>query len=225
MSILTRFKDIMSSNIYALLEKAENPEKMIDQYVRNLNRDLGKVKAETASVMAEEQRAKRVLTECQDDMDKMERYAIKALEAGNEGDARKFLEKKAALAVRQSELVAALQLAASNALQMKQMHDKLVGDIDELESRKNMLKAKWSVAKTQERMNKIGSSVDQSGQSISAFERLEDKVNQALDKANAMAELNAGPKDEIADLTAKYDEPSDNNIDQELAALKERMKK
>jgi phage shock protein A len=225
MSILTRFKDIMSSNIYALLEKAENPEKMIDQYVRNLNRDLGKVKSETASVMAEEQRAKRVLTECQDDMDKMERYAIKALEAGNEGDARKFLEKKAALAVRQSELEAALQLAASNALQMKQMHDKLVEDINELESRKNMLKAKWSVAKTQERMNKIGSSVDQSSQSISAFERIEEKVNHALDKANAMAELNAGPKDEIADLTAKYDEPRDNDIDQELAALKEKMKK
>lgn len=215
----------MSSNIYALLEKAENPEKMIDQYVRNLNRDLGKVKSETASVMAEEQRAKRVLTECQDDMDKMERYAIKALEAGNEGDARKFLEKKAALAVRQSELEAALQLAVSNALQMKQMHDKLVEDINELESRKNMLKAKWSVAKTQERMNKIGSSVDQSSQSISAFERIEEKVNHALDKANAMAELNAGPKDEIADLTAKYDEPRDNDIDQELAALKEKMKK
>lgn len=58
MSILGRFKDIMSSNINALLDKAENPEKMVDQYLRNLNSDLGKVKAETASVMAEEQRAK-----------------------------------------------------------------------------------------------------------------------------------------------------------------------
>lgn len=61
MSILGRFKDIMSSNINALLDKAENPEKMVDQYLRNLNSDLGKVKAETASVMAEEQRAKRAL--------------------------------------------------------------------------------------------------------------------------------------------------------------------
>lgn len=45
MSILTRFKDIMASNINALLDKAEDPEKMIDQYLRNLNRDLGNVKA------------------------------------------------------------------------------------------------------------------------------------------------------------------------------------
>ena len=54
MGILTRFKDIMSANINALLDKCEDPEKMIDQYMRNLESDLGKVKAETASVMAEE---------------------------------------------------------------------------------------------------------------------------------------------------------------------------
>lgn len=218
----------MSSNINALLDKAENPEKMIDQYLRNLNKDLGKVKSETASVMAEEQRAKRVLNECQADVEKMERYAIKALEAGNEGDARKFLEKKAELAAKLTDLEAAHQLASQNALQMKQMHDKLVADIGELEERRNMLKAKWSVAKTQERMNKIGASATNSGQSISAFERMEEKVNQALDKANAMAELNADPKDDIAELTAKYDETNndiDSNIDSELAALKERMKK
>ena len=59
MTILTRFKDIMSSNINALLDKAENPEKMIDQVLRNLNKDLGAVKAETASIMAQEQRAKK----------------------------------------------------------------------------------------------------------------------------------------------------------------------
>ena len=45
--ILSRFKDIMSSNINALLDKVEDPNKMIDQYLRNLESDLGKVKAET----------------------------------------------------------------------------------------------------------------------------------------------------------------------------------
>ena len=77
MGILTRFKDIMASNINALLDKAENPEKMIAQVLRNLNNDLGKVKAETASIMAEEQRAKRALEECTAEMDKMQKYAIR----------------------------------------------------------------------------------------------------------------------------------------------------
>lgn len=223
MSIISRFKDIMSSNIHALLDKAEDPEKMIDQYLRNLNKDLGKVKSETASVMAEEQRAKRALNECEEEIAKMERYAMKALEAGNEGDARKFLEKKATLSAKLSELQQAHQLASTNSQQMKQMHDKLVGDISELESRRTMLKAKWSVAKTQERMNKLGASAGNAEGSISAFERMEEKVNNALDKANAMSELNAGPKDEIADLAAKYDEPS-VDVEDELAALKAKMK-
>ncbi|PKR85794.1 PspA/IM30 family protein [Heyndrickxia camelliae] len=223
MSIITRFKDIMSSNINALLDKAENPEKMIDQYLRNLNKDLGKVKSETASVMAEEQRVKRELNECQSDIEKMERYALKALETGNEDDARKFLEKKASLAIKLSELQTSFQLASTNAQQMKQMHDKLVSDIGELDSRRNMLKAKWSVAKTQERMNKLGASVSGASHSISAFERMEDKVNQALDEANAMAELNAGPKDDIEELTAKYDENS-LAVEEELNALKEKLK-
>ena len=52
--ILKRFGDIMSANINSLLDKCEDPEKMIDQYLRDMQDDLGKVKAETASVMAAE---------------------------------------------------------------------------------------------------------------------------------------------------------------------------
>ena len=94
MGILTRFKDIMSANINALLDKAEDPEKMIDQYLRNLESDLGKVKAETASVMADEKRAKRELDECDKDVKEMEQYAMKAVKAGDDSAAKRFLEKK-----------------------------------------------------------------------------------------------------------------------------------
>ena len=74
MGILSRFKDIMSANINALLDKAEDPEKMIDQYLRNIESDLGKVKAETAAVMAEETRCKRQLDECTEEVNKYQRY-------------------------------------------------------------------------------------------------------------------------------------------------------
>lgn len=223
MSILNRFKDIMSSNINALLDKAEDPEKMIDQYLRNLNKDLGNVKAETASIMAEEKRTKRVLDECREDINKMENYAMKALEAGNEEDARKFLERKVDLAKKEKELEEAYNLAAVNAEKMREMHDKLVSDINELESRRSMLKGKMAVAKTQERINKIGSSVTDANTSISAFERMEDKVNRALDEANAMAELNKSPKNDIKDLTSKYDDAS-TDVEDELEKLKAKLK-
>ena len=115
MGILTRFKDIMSSNINALLDKAEDPEKMIDQCLRNLNSDLGKVKSETATIMAEEQRAKRALEECQSEINKMQTFAVKALEANNEADAKRFLEQKVSLSGKLDGLQQAYDLAAANA--------------------------------------------------------------------------------------------------------------
>jgi phage shock protein A len=224
MSILTRFRDIMSSNINALLDKAEDPEKMIDQCLRNLNSDLGKVKSETAAIMAEEQRAKRVLEDCNEEIAKMQTYAVKALEANNEADARKFLEQKASLSSRQPGLQDAFDLAHINATHMREMHDKLVNDINELDSRKDMIKGKLAVAKTQERINKMGSSVVSANDSMASFQKYEDMADRALDKANAMAELNRSSSNQtIDDLTEKY--TIDTSVDDELAALKASLNK
>ena len=224
MGILSRFKDIMSSNINALLDKAEDPEKMIDQCLRNLNSDLGKVKSETASIMAEEQRAKRVLEDCEEEIAKMQTYAVKALEANNENDARKFLEHKASLSAKLPGLKEAYELAHNNANHMRQMHDKLVSDIKELESRKDMIKGKLAVAKTQERINKMSSSVASANNSMASFAKYEEMADRALDKANAMAELNRSSSNQtIEDLAKKY--VSDTSIDDELAALKANLNK
>ena len=75
--ILERFKTIMASNINAVLDKMEDPEKMIDQYLRDMEKDLGSVKAETVAVMAQESAAKRKVSECEDEIKKMESYAKK----------------------------------------------------------------------------------------------------------------------------------------------------
>ena len=150
MGIISRFKDIMSANINALLDKAEDPEKMIDQYLRNLEGDLAKVKQETASVMAEEAKAKRQLDECTAEVAKMQSYAEKAVLAGNDEDAKRFLMKKKELVVKQTSLQETYTLAAENAAKMRQMHQKLVGDISQLNSRRDAIKAKIAVAKTQQ---------------------------------------------------------------------------
>ena len=212
--IIKRFSDIMSANLNALLDKAEDPEKMIDQYLRNLESDLGKVKAETASVMAEETKCKRELDEFNAD-----------IVAGNDNDARQFLEKKQQLVSKQAALQQAYDLAHGNAVKMKEMHDKLVSDMGELQSRRDAIRAKVAVAKTQERLNKVGSSVAGVSNNLSAFDRMEEKANRMLDEANAMSELNT-TKDDVADLAAKYDEDSSNTgVDDELAALKAKLGK
>lgn len=226
MGIITRFKDIMSANINALLDKCEDPEKMIDQYLRNLESDLGNVKAETASVMAEETRSKRVLDECNQDIEKFQGYAVKAVESGNDDDARQFLAKKNQLVEKQTALTQAHELAFANAQKMRQMHDKLVSDINELNARKDTLKAKIAVAKTQERLNEIGASFGNAQGNLSAFDKMESKVDNMLDKANAMAELNGmNKKDSIDELTEKYESSGNAAVEDELAALKAQMGK
>ena len=228
MGIIQRFKDIMSANVNALLDKAEDPAKMVDQCLRNLESDLGKVKAETAAVMAEEKRTRRELDECVEQIAKMQTYAERAVRAGNDDDARLFLTKKTALNEKRATLQMAYDAAAENAAQMRQMHDKLVKDISALNARKESIKAKVQVAQAQEKINqmnsKIGSSLNGVSDSMAAFDRMEAKANQMLDQANAMAELNEGQKNtSVEDLVAKYDRSEMSDVDDELEALKAQM--
>lgn len=225
--ILSRFKDIMSSNINALLDKVEDPMKMIDQYLRNLESDLGKVKAETAAVMAEETKSKRELDECIDSINKMQTYAEKALLSGNEADARTFLSKKGELNNKLISLQQTYDMAKENSTKMREMHDKLIKDISQLNTRRDELKAKMAVANTQEKLNKVGSSVNEAIGNMSKFDEMEAKINKKLDTANAMAELNNSQKEEnIEDLIAKYDNETKNTsseIDDELSELKSKL--
>ncbi len=225
MGILTRFKDIMAANFNALLDKAEDPEKMIDQYLRNLESDFAKVKAETASVMAEEKSAKRKLDECNDEISKMTEYAKKAVAAGNDNDARQFLTKKNELTEKQAVLAKNYELAQANSEKMKQMHNKLESDISAMKSKRDMLKAKIKVAETQKRINEMGSGIESAGNNAAAFERMEDKVNKMLDEAEAVGELNkSAAGDSIEDLASKYDSTGTSaKVDDELAALKAEM--
>ncbi len=225
MGILARFKDIMASNINALLDKMEDPEKMIDQYMRNLESDLGKVKSETAAVMADEKRAKRELDECQAEVDKLQSYAEKAVKAGNDDDARQFLAKKQTLSTQLTSLQQTYLIAKDNASKMRQMHDKLVNDINELNARRDAIKAKIKVAKAQQTVNKIGANMSNSQESLSAFSKIEAKANKMLDEANAMAELNASTsfEDSVEELEKKYSAGNSPQVDDELAALKAKM--
>ena len=225
MGIIARFRDIMAANINALLDKAEDPEKMIDQLMRNLASDLAEVKEETAGIIAEEKRTEREMQECSKEIAELVQYATKAVQAGNDDDARKFLSEKATLESKLTGLTEAYQLAHQNADNMRAMHDKLVTDINELNSRKEMIKGKMAVAKTQQKINQMtGSAISSANDSIAAFERMEAKADRELDKARAMAELNKGADTKIEDLKEKYS-GADADIEAELAALKAGLNK
>jgi len=219
--MLARANDILRSNINALLDKAENPEKMIEQYLRDARTDLAKVKSETAAVIAEEMRAKKALDANNDNIQRYEALAAKALAAGEEGDALKFLEEQSRYEEEGKGLLDTYTLAASNAAKMRELYNKLTKDIQTLESKRNQIKAKASVAKAQEQVNKFGGN-QKYGSAMGKFEDLERKVDAKLDKALAEAELNEIPKSEISELEAKYSTAS-VSAQEKLAALKAKL--
>ena len=223
MSILSRFNDIIKANINALLDKAEDPAKMIDQYLREMTDDLAEVKRETASVMAEETRTMRLADENQAQVDKYDALARKALQAGNETDARVFLARKQELEAACAGLKTAYAAAHENAVRMREMHDKLARDIETLKSRRQSIKAKVTVAKTQEKINELSSASEKVNGAMGAFERMEEKANAMLDEANAMSELNNFSVDEALKLEEKYAKENAPSVDDALAKLKEEM--
>lgn len=221
MGILDRFTSIVKANINELLDKAEDPEKMVDQYLREMTESLAEVREATAGVMAEEKRCKRLVDENREETEKYEELARKALAAGNEADARVFLAKKQELVGRAEGLMVAYESAKANADKMRQMHDKLVGDIEQLKGRREAIKAKVSVAKTQDKVNEMTSAAGKAEGAMSAFDRMEAKADAMLDRANAEAELNAAPSDPLADLEQKYaNAGSDAAVEDELAKMK-----
>ncbi len=223
MSILSRFNDIVKANINALLDKAEDPAKMIDQYLLDMSKDLAEVRQETAGIMAEETRTKRLADENQAQVDKYDALARKALAVGNENDARVFIAKKQELEAAGAGLKTAYAVAHENAVKMRTMHDKLASDIETLKARRQSIKAKVAVAKTQEKINDLSSSSTKADGAMEAFARMEEKADNMLDRANAMTDLNTDTAvDEARKLEEKYakDTPS---VDDELAKLKKEM--
>lgn len=223
MGIISRFTEIMKSNINAQLDKCEDPSKMIDLTLRELKENFAEVKKETAGVMAAEKEADRAVQECEEQIRKYNLAAENALKANNEEDARTILSRKQPFVDNLVNLKKTQAVAKENSDKMRQMYNKLANDIQMLETKRNGIKATVAAAKTQEKMNKISSGSKRSMASLETFDRMEDKANRMLDSAMAEAELSAD-MDAGNDLVNKYvSGESSSTVDDELAAMKAKL--
>ncbi|MCF0150126.1 MAG: PspA/IM30 family protein [Firmicutes bacterium] len=223
MGILNRFKEIFTANINAVLEQAEDPAKMIDQYLIDAKNDLADVKKQTAEVMAEEKRTQRLVEQNAADIAKYTDFAKKALQQGNEGDAKVFIAKKQQLETEGAALQVAAAAAHESTVKMRQLHDKLSSDIAQLEAKKAAIKSKVNVAETQQTINKYANSAEKFEQTAAAFERMEAKADKLLDEASAMAELNMVQVDEAQVIAEKYKNGETASVNDELEALKKEL--
>ena len=223
MGVLDRFTTIMKSNINALLDKAEDPEKMIDQSLRDAREDLAEVRKETANLIASANAANKDVSECEAKVAEYTSAAKNALKAGNEADARTLLAKKQEY---ETALVSYKQTAAviqAKADQMREMHDKLMRDISTLETKKDTIKAKMAAAKAQQHVNDVLTGGKDAKVSLETFDRMSEKADQMLESANAESELLSGKSSE-EDLLDKYQTGAGGaSVDEELERMKQEL--
>lgn len=219
---LKRIPKIMEANINAMLDGIEDPAKMIDQMLIDYKRNLADVKRDTAAVMAEEELAKKKLNECAADIERKQKAAENALKAGAEEDAKKLIQQKQVLEQSKISLQQNYDLASKNAESMKAAYNKLVSDIEQLEARKDAAKAKISMAKAQKSINNTVAKASTVNAS-EAFDKYEERADKMFAQAQASAALDAQTQT-ADDLTEKYAGGSGNqSVDDELAAMKERL--
>ena len=232
MGILSRFSDIMSANINAILSKAEadNADKLLEKYLRDAKENLAQVKAETAAVIAEETGLARKLADNETECHKYENYAVAAVNKGNDDDARKFLTYKNRLETEREELFSQYGRAKENSEKMRQMLKKLFDDINASEDKIRELKQKLTVAKQKEKLNKLTEQF--ANTPLSAADSLFDAVQKRVDAADAAMALDKAflkETNEVENLAKKYDATSQgfktDQVEDQLARLKAGLQK
>ena len=128
MGIFTRFKDIVASNISAMLDNAEDPEKLIKLMIREMEDTLIEIKSSCASAIAEQKKVERILEEMNEKENFWERKAKLAVSKGNDNLARQALQQKRIYS-RKAEAVDEELIALGSIV------DQYRDDIEELENK------------------------------------------------------------------------------------------
>ena len=214
MGIFTRFADIVSSNINAMLDRAEDPEKMIKMMIREMEDTLVELKSSCAGVIAERKKLERRLDEVTERTELWAHRADLAVIKGRDDLAREALQEKR----RFGELAGTLQAEIAD---HAHLIDQYQGDIRELEQKLTTAKEKKRML-VQRHKRASGKKRAQSDirrmDSVETMRRFED-LERRIDSMEAEADMvNFGHQ---PTLDEEFDNlATDDEIERELAELK-----
>jgi len=221
MSIFKRLRDLTLSNIYALIEKAEDPIKLTDQYLRDMQEDLEDAEKAVAAQIALEKKFKALYEEQEALVQKRDEQANIAAKAGNVELARRALEEKKAAEQKAREYKAAYEQNKAAADNLRAKLEEMRKQFTEMKNKRETLAARYSAAKAQTEINKAMSGFG-SDTAAAGLKRMEEKMLQMEAQAEASNEL-VKSKSSLDDEFAKLG--ADQEIEDELAALMKKYEK
>ncbi len=220
MGIFSRFNRVLKSNINSLMDKAEDPGKLIEQTIREMESELKSAKKELVQTLGTAKRLDKKKAQLDDEVARWEDKAVLALKAGDEALARealKFKQKATRDADEASNRAAEAERAA---FEMKDTLEEIEQKIDDLKARKGSLAAKVRRARQDPDdmgftgrggalgdLEKLSGRIDKLESEVEAHDVLEDPLARDFDARFRALERNQGT----------------TQVDDELEALKRRL--
>ncbi|KAL6501053.1 Membrane-associated protein vipp1, chloroplastic [Orobanche hederae] len=216
MSLIGRFARVVKSYANALVSLFEDPEKILDQSVDEMNTDLVKMRQATAQILSSQKQMENKYKAAEKASEDWYQRAQLALGKGDEDLAREALKRRKSYADNANSLKAQLD-------QHKAVTDNLIANtrlleskIQEAKSKKDSLKARAQSAKTAAKVSDMLGNVNTSN-ALAAFAKMEEKVLAMESQAEALNQLTSD------ELEGKFAMLETSSVDDDLADLKKQL--
>ncbi len=216
MGVFERISRIIRSNISELLDRAEDPEKVLQQIMVDMQQDLREAKLHVAAAIRDQKKLETRYQENLDLVDRWEKRAISAVEEGDDALAKEALRRKKNFEQLAKGYKEQLEEQARSVKLLKTSLAALEAKIEEARRRKDLLIARQKRAQAQKAISETMNGMSKSS-ALAVLERMEGKVKAAEIHAEAIAEL------ETDSLEARFARLDNEDVDDELAKLKAKL--
>jgi phage shock protein A len=221
MGLFSRLGTLIRSNINELINKAEDPEKMLNQVLVDMKTQLVEAKKQVAVAIADEKRLKKQYEMEAAKAIEWEKKAMLAVKAGDDNLAKAALARKAEHEEVAETLRQQWEAQKASVEQLKMALRGLDAKIEEAKRKRNILVSRQKRAQAQATINRTLSQLNSGDSYDSTFARMDERVTQLEAEAEATAELGALPE---ASLETQFKAlEAGSSVDSELEALKQKM--
>lgn len=224
MGLLERIKSLVSSNINDLLEKAEDPEKVLTQLIADMQEDLAEARLEVASASRDE---RALYDEYQDNTSRAEKMGNKAVIAVEQGDdelAREALRRRRGCERLAATLKQHWEAQRQSMDALRQHLEGLELKIEEARRKKDLIIARRRLLQAKRGIQATASYVS-AAEAGNAFERIEDKVEDLELEADAAAELASSFLEARFERLSDEAQQVDAELEEELTRIKAEVEK
>lgn len=214
---LGRIPKILESNVNAILDKCQDPEKMSKQMIVDYTNQLAKVRDALGELMADLDKAKNDYDSAEKRVTQLNMAAMRAVQANDRSSAETIVAEKQKAEVARNDYKNIYEQLLQQCNQMKAGYNKLVSDLDTLKATADRTATKNHMAKAVEHSSKAMNGM-QTGRLTDSFAKMEEQADRRLAKANALRDIDSQVSD-ADEIIARYSAGAGPDVSAEVDAL------